>query len=79
MNQPTFSARQATLPKVQYNTRAPQPMPDTPAPPPQMNISAAPAPQLVNASSPMGIVRQSNTARSRFRQRTRGTSGPNLK
>ena len=55
MNQPTFSARQATLPKVQYNTRAPQPMPDAPAPPPQMNISAAPAPQLVNTSTPWAL------------------------
>ena len=74
MDQPIYSPQQARLPEVQYKAKAPAPMPVAPTPPPQMNISAAPVPELVNTGNPMGIVRQSSTARSRTRQRTRGTS-----
>ena len=74
MNQPMFSAQQAALPRVQYKAKTPDPMPVQPAPAPTMNISPAPAPELVNVGNPMGIVKQSNTARSRSRQRTRGTA-----
>ena len=74
MNAPQFSAQQAALPKVQYQPKTPKPMPAAPAPAPVMNISPAPAPELVNAGNQMGIVKQSTTARSRSRQRTRGTA-----
>lgn len=74
MNQPVFSAKQAALPTVQAKPKLPDPMPVAPAPPPQMNIATTPAPELVNIGNPMGIVRQSQTARSRSRQRTKGTS-----
>ena len=74
MNAPQFSAQQAALPKVQYKAKNPKPMPAQPAPPPMMNISPAPAPELVNVGNQMGIVRQSSTARTRSRQRTRGTA-----
>jgi len=74
MNQPVYQAQQAAMPKVQYKPDNPAPVPAAPAPPPSMNISPAPAPELVNVSSPMGIVRQSTTARTRSRQRTRGTA-----
>lgn len=74
MDQPQFTARQAALPKIQYKAKAPDPVPAQPAPPPVMNISPAPAPELVNIGNQMGIVKQSSTARSRSRQRTRGTA-----
>lgn len=74
MNQPIYQAKQAALPKVQYNPRTPDPMPTAPAPPPAMNISPTPAPELVNIGNQMGIVKQSSTARTRSRQRTRGTA-----
>lgn len=74
MNQPIYSPQQAALPKVQYNAKTPKPMPAQPAPPPAMNISPAPVPELVNTGNPMAIVKQSNTARTRARIRTRGTS-----
>lgn len=74
MNAPQFSAQQAALPKVQYKPETPKPMPAAPAPAPTMNISPAPAPELVNTGNQMGIVKQSTTARSRSRQRTRGTA-----
>ena len=74
MNAPLYQPAQAALPKVQYQAETPDPMPAAPAPPPSMNISTAPAPELVNVNNPMGIVRQSSTARSRSRQRTRGTA-----
>ncbi len=74
MNQPVYSAKAAALPTVQAKPRMPEPRPVAPAPPPQMSISPAPAPELVNIGNPMGIVRQSQTARSRSRQRTKGTS-----
>ena len=74
MNQPIYSARQASLPTVQYQAKTPKPVPAQPAPPPMMNISPAPAPELVNVGNQMGIVRQSSTARTRSRQRTRGTA-----
>lgn len=74
MNQPMYMAQQAALPKVQYKAKTPKPMPAQPAPAPVMNISPAPAPELVNAGNQMGIVKQSSTARTRSRQRTRGTA-----
>ena len=74
MNQPVYQPRQAAMPTVQYKPKTPERVPVAPAPPPTMNITPAPAPELVNMGNPMGIVRQSNTARSRSRQRTRGTS-----
>ena len=74
MNQPMYQPRQAAMPSVQYKAKTPDPMPVAPAPPPTMNITPAPAPELVNMGNPMGIVKQSKTARSRSRQRTRGTS-----
>lgn len=74
MNQPIYQAQQAALPKVQYKPKTPEPMPAAPAPPPTMNISPAPAPELVNTGNQMGIVKQSSTARTRSRQRTRGTA-----
>lgn len=74
MNAPVYQAQQAALPKVQYKAKTPEPMPAAPAPPPTMNITPAPAPELVNAGNQMGIVKQSSTARTRSRQRTRGTA-----
>lgn len=74
MNQPIYEARQAALPTVQYQPKTPDPMPVAPAPPPAMDITPAPPPELVNVGNPMGIVKQSTTARSRSRQRTRGTA-----
>lgn len=74
MDQPIYQPRQAAMPTVQYKPKTPDPQPVAPAPPPTMNITPAPAPELVNMGNPMGIVKQSKTARSRSRQRTRGTS-----
>ena len=74
MNQPMYSPQQAALPKVQYKPKEAKPMPAQPAPAPSMNITPAPAPELVNTGNQMGIVKQSSTARTRSRMRTRGTS-----
>ena len=74
MNQPIYSARQATLAPVQAKPKAAKPTPVAPAPPPAMNISTAPAPELVSMGNPMGIVKQSSTSAQRSRRRTRGTS-----
>ena len=74
LNQPIYEARQAAMPKIQAKPQTPKPINPAPAPPPQMSIPTAPAPEMVSLGNPNAIVKQSRSARSRSRRRTRGTS-----
>lgn len=74
MNAPQYSAQQAPVAPVMAPVVTPEPIPVAP-PTPRMEIQKTPpAPELTTSSNNMTIVKQSASARSRQRMRSRGTA-----
>lgn len=69
-----YRPKQADLPPVMAPVVQPKPIPVAP-PTPRMEIQRTPpAPELTRTDNNMAIIKQSSTARSRLRRRTRGTA-----
>lgn len=69
-----YRPKQADLPPVMAPVVQPKPIPLAP-PTPRMEIQRTPpAPELTRTDNNMAIIKQSSTARSRLRRRTRGTA-----
>lgn len=74
MNAPQYSAQQAAVAPVMAPVVTPEPIPVAP-PTPRMDIQRTPpAPELTTSPNNMTIVKQSASARSRQRMRSRGTA-----
>ncbi len=74
MNAPKYQARQAAVPPVMAPVVTPKPIPVAPSTPRMEIQKTPPAPELTTSPNNMTIVRQSKSARTRQRIRSRGTA-----